>query len=105
MINNIKVKLEIDNNKLKIKVNEKKKGEISINNKSINTKEIYNLLQYNSENKYILDCNKLNEEDTIVKDNEINRLYNFNQINKNKKDGLFKSIIDAINEINKNDKV
>ena len=41
MINNIKVKLEIDNNKLKIKVNEKKKGEISINNKSINTKEIY----------------------------------------------------------------
>ncbi len=98
MINNIKVKLEIDNNKLKIKVNEKKKGEISINNKSINTKEIYNLLQYNSENKYILDCNKLNEEDTIGKDNEINRLYNYVY-------DLFKSIIDAINEINKNDKV
>lgn len=97
MINNIRVKLEIDKNKLKIKINDKKKSEININNKTINTKEIYNLLNYNSENKYILDCEKLDEEATIGKDNEINRLYNYVY-------DLFKSIIEAINEINKNDK-
>ena len=97
MINDIKVKLEIDKDKLKIKVNDKKKSEININNKTINTKEIYNILNYNSKNKYILDCEKLNEEATIGKDNEMNRLYNYVY-------DLFIAIIDGINEINKNDK-
>ena len=93
MINDIKVKLEINKNKLIIKINERKKSEININNKTINTKEIYNILNYKTENKYTLDCERLNEEATIGKDNEINRLYNYVY-------DLFKSIISAVNEIN-----
>ena len=93
MINDIKVKLKINKNKLIIKINERKKSEININNKTINTKEIYNILNYKTENKYILDCERLNEEATIGKDNEINRLYNYVY-------DLFKSIISAVNEIN-----
>lgn len=94
MTNEIIVILETDNNGLKIKVNGKTKSKINVNNKVINTKEIYDILKYNTENKYTLNCERLKEEDTKGKDNEINRLYNYVY-------DLFKSIIDAINDINK----
>lgn len=94
MTNEIIVILETDNNGLKIKVNGKTKIKINVNNKVISTKEIYDILKYNIENKYTLNCERLKEEDTKGKDNEINRLYNYVY-------DLFNSIIDAINDINK----
>lgn len=94
MTNDIIITLEIDNTNLKIKVNGRIKKKININNKVINTKEIYDMLKYNTENKYILNCEKLKEEDTKGKNNEINRLYNYVY-------DLFKTIIDTINDINK----
>ena len=97
MINNVIVTLEIKNNDLHININGKSKKKINVKNKIINTKEIYDILKYEPQNKYILDCKKVKEEDTIGKDNEMNRLYNYVY-------ELFDSIIVAINEINKNDK-
>lgn len=94
MTNEIIVILETDNNGLKIKVNGKTKIKINVNNKVISTKEIYDILKYNIENKYTLNCERLKEKDTKGKDNEINRLYNYVY-------DLFNSIIDAINDINK----
>ena len=94
MINEVIITLEKDNNYLKIKINGKVKKRISINNKVINTKEIYDMLKYSLDNRYILNCEKIKDENTKGKDNEINRLYNYVY-------DLFKSIIDAINEINK----
>ena len=97
MINNMVVTLEIKSKDLHINVNGKSKKKINIKDKKINTKEIYDILKYEPQNKYILDCKKIKEEDTIGKDNEMNRLYNYVY-------ELFDSIIVAINEINKNDK-
>ena len=94
MTNDIIITLETNNTNLKIKVNGRIKKKININNKVINTKEIYDMLKYNTENKYILNCEKLKEEDTKGKNNEINRLYNYVY-------DLFRTIIDAINDINK----
>ena len=94
MTNKIIITLEIDNTNLKIKVNDRINKKININNKVINTKEIYDMLKYNTENKYILKCERLKEEDTKGKNNEINRLYNYVY-------DLFKTLIDAINGINK----
>ena len=51
------------------------------------------MLKYNTENKYILNCEKIKEEDTKGKSNEVNRLYNYVY-------DLFKTIIDAIDDIN-----
>lgn len=93
MINDVKVRLETDKKAVKIIINEKTKSSININNKVINTKDIYKMLNYNVKNKYKLDCTRLKEEDTQGKDNEINRLYNYVY-------DLFQSIIDAINDIN-----
>ena len=59
MTNNIIITLETDNTNLKIKVNGRIKKKINITNKVINTKEIYDMLKYNTENKYILNCEKI----------------------------------------------
>ena len=93
MTNNIIITLETDNTNLKIKVNGRIKKKINITNKVINTKEIYDMLKDNTENKYILNCEKTKEEDTKGKSNEVNRLYNYVY-------DLFKTIIDAIDDIN-----
>ena len=48
MTNNIIITLETDNTNLKIKVNGRIKKNINITDKVINTKEIYDLLKYNT---------------------------------------------------------
>lgn len=94
MTNNMNITLETDKTNLKIKINGVTKKKININNKVINTKEIYDMLKYSTENKYILNCKKMKEEDTKGKDNEVNRLYNYVY-------DLFETIVNSVNDINK----
>ncbi len=95
MTNNMEIALETEKDFLKIIVNGKTKERISIKNKAINTKRIYELLKYNENNSYVLNCERIDDEETRGNKNEMNRLYNYVY-------DLFKMIIDSINDINKN---
>lgn len=93
MTNKTIFKLEVENDtQLIIKVNDKIKKKISINNKTINTSEIYKMLNYKKGNKYILDNKKFEEKETKGKDNEVKRLYNYVY-------ELLDEIIKAVNDI------
>ena len=93
MTNKIIFKLEIGTDtELIIKVNDKTKKKISINNKTINTSEIYKMLDYKKGNEYVLDNKKFEEQETKGKDNEIKRLYNYVY-------ELLNEIIKAVNDI------
>lgn len=93
MINKTIFKLEIETDtQLIIKVNGKIKKKISVNNKTINTSEIYKMLNYKNGNKYILDNKKFEEKETKGKDNEVKRLYNYVY-------DLLDEIIKAVNDI------
>lgn len=95
MTNNIIFKLNIGKNgELIIKVNDKTKKKINANNKTINTKEIYEMLNYKADNIYILEGERIPEEETRGKDNESKRLYNYVY-------DLLKEIVISINEINR----
>lgn len=95
MTNKLVFTLYIGNKgELIIKVNEKVKKKISVNNKTINTKEIYEMLSYKKDNMYTLKSKRLPEEETKGKDNESKRLYNYVY-------DLLKEILDAVKEINK----
>lgn len=91
MTNNINFKLEIDNDSVLIKVNEKEKKKLSLKNKTISTKEIYEMLDYNKDNKYKLDCQKIPEDE--VSGQEVKRLYNYLY-------DLLSLIVDGVNEEN-----
>lgn len=94
MTNKVSIVLEIVKDNVVIKVNGVKKKNINVTNKIINTKEIYELLKYKDDNLYELNCTRISEEETIGKDNEIKRLYNYVF-------DLFEEIKNAVNEITK----
>ena len=95
MTNNITFELESKEEKeVIIKVDNKIKKKISLKNKSINTKEIYNMLNYKKDNNYVLNGSKFSEEDTEGKANETKRLFNYIY-------DLLSDILKAINDIEK----
>ena len=94
MINKVIFSLDINDDSLIIKVDDKKSKTISLKNKNINTMEIYNMLKYDKSNEYILNSSKIPDEEINGKDQEIKRLYNYTY-------DLLSQIIDAVNDENK----
>lgn len=98
MINNVNLSLQIQKDAVDIQVDCKSKKKITIKNKTINTKDIYKLLDYNKTNKYILNCKKIDENELKGNENEIKRLYNYLY-------DLLDEIVDSVNvatsELNK----
>lgn len=66
---------------------------IMANEKSINTKSIYDMLNYSKNNEYIFDSEKIPADEIIGEDKEIKRLYNYTH-------DLFKQILEAVNNEN-----
>lgn len=94
MINKIIFKLNISKDKVLIIVNDKTKKTLSLKNKTINTSDIYNMLKYDKNNEYCLDCKKIPDDEISGQEQEIKRLYNYLY-------ELLEQIIVAVNDENK----
>ena len=94
MTNDVKIELKINNEYLEIIINNKLKKKLSTKNKTINTKEIFKMFDYDRSKKYILISKKISENDLKGEQNEIKRLYNYTF-------DLFNEIINSVNETTK----
>ena len=97
MINNKEITMEINENDVIIKVNGTEKLKVSINKKSINTKDIYELLEYDVNNKYSFNCTPKEKSELQGIQGEINRLYNYIY-------ELLDKIVTAVDDINENER-
>ena len=97
MINNKEITMEINENDVIIKVNGTEKLKVSINKKSINTKDIYDLLEYDVNNKYNFNCTPKEKSELQGKQGEINRLYNYIY-------ELFEKIVKTVDDINEKER-
>lgn len=93
MTNNVKIKLELAENGVLIKADEEEFKTIFVDNKTINTEDIFKMLKYDKNNNYILDCEKINDDEINGDDRELKRLYNYLY-------ELFAQIINAVNTEN-----
>lgn len=90
MISKIELKIEKDN--VVIIVDNITKKKINVKNKTINTKEIYKILDYNESKTYKIVSDKINESELKGAQNEIKRLYNYVY-------ELFDGIVIAVNKV------
>lgn len=94
MTNKVKFNIEITDDYLNIRVNGISKKKLTIKNKTINTKEIFKMLDYERTKIYELDCKKIDEQELKGEANEIKRLYNYAY-------ELLAEIIDSVNNTTK----
>lgn len=90
MISKIELKIEKDN--VVIIVDNITKKKINVKNKTINTKEIYKILDYNESKTYKIVSDKIKESELKGAQNEIKRLYNYVY-------ELFDRIVIAVNKV------
>ncbi len=90
MISKIELKIEKDN--VVIIVDNITKKKINVKNKTINTKEIYKILDYNESKTYKIVSDKIKESELKGAQNEIKRLYNYVY-------ELFDGIVIAVNKV------
>ena len=90
MISKIELKIEKDN--VVIIVDNITKKKINVKNKTINTKEIYKILDYNESKTYKIVSDKIKEYELKGAQNEIKRLYNYVY-------ELFDGIVIAVNKV------
>lgn len=94
MINNVEINLEIINDYLDIKVNGVSKKKLTVKNKTINTKDVFKMFDYERTKIYKLGCKKIDEKELKGEKNEIKRLYNYTY-------ELLDEIINSINDVTK----
>lgn len=87
-----KIKLEIEKDNVVIIVDNITKKKINVKNKTINTKEIYKILDYNESKTYKIVSDKIKESELKGAQNEIKRLYNYVY-------ELFDGIVIAVNKV------
>lgn len=87
-----KIELEIEKDNVVIIVDNITKKKINVKNKTINTKEIYKILDYNESKTYKIVSDKIKESELKGAQNEIKRLYNYVY-------ELFDGIIIAVNKV------
>ena len=75
MINKIELKLSDDS--VLILVDKAIKLKVSVKNKTINTNDIFKLLNYDVSKIYKLDCKKFDEKELKGSDGENKRLFNY----------------------------
>ncbi|MDD2518420.1 MAG: hypothetical protein PHG18_00795 [Bacilli bacterium] len=87
-----KIELEIEKDNVVIIVDNITKKKINVKNKTINTKEIYKILDYNESKTYKIVSDKIKESELKGAQNEIKRLYNYVY-------ELFDGIVIAVNKV------
>ena len=94
MINNVEICLEINDDSVNVKVNGVLKKKLSVKNKTINTKDIFKMLDYDKMKIYKMGSHKFDEKELKGENNEIKRLYNYTY-------DLLDEIINSINDVSK----
>lgn len=87
-----KIELEIEKDNVVIIVDNITKKKINVKNKTINTKEIYKILDYNESKTYKIVSDKIKESELKGAQNEIKRLYSYVY-------ELFDGIVIAVNKV------